>query len=113
MKSTMAMQSTKRSQLYSTLVPNTLSAYFQNTQSTMSTPSLLYPKDTTLSLSLTAGEHHQEHVRLPLPATYAPTPGYGHDPTLTDGEESWFCARCGDGPYGSWQVSCQNCSTHR
>ncbi|KAH7361136.1 hypothetical protein BKA66DRAFT_471395 [Pyrenochaeta sp. MPI-SDFR-AT-0127] len=29
---------------------------------------------------------------------------------LTDGETVWYCSICEDGPYGSWQPVCQNCS---
>jgi hypothetical protein len=37
--------------------------------------------------------------------------GYGHRQTPTDGgkEKVWHCSDCGDGPYGTWQVSCQAC----
>jgi hypothetical protein len=37
--------------------------------------------------------------------------GNGYEPPPIDGpqDDLWFCPNCGDGPYGSWQVSCANC----
>jgi hypothetical protein len=35
--------------------------------------------------------------------------GQGREKPMTDGPEVWHCSNCGDGPYGTWQVSCQNC----
>ena len=110
----MANLSTLRNQLYSTLDPDTLSAYSQNLQSAASTPSKFRPQDDMLSSRLPTGELQYEHIPPPLSTTYAPVLGCDHGPAPTDGgETSWYCQACGDGPYGSWQASCQNCYKNR
>ncbi|KAF7578520.1 hypothetical protein Ptr902_00329 [Pyrenophora tritici-repentis] len=109
----MAVLSTLHNQLYSTLVPDTLSAYSQNLQLTASIPSMFLPQDVTLPHLLPTGKIHHEHIPPPLSATYVPALGYDHGPAPTDGgETTWYCKSCGDGPYPHWQVSCQNCHAH-
>jgi len=110
----MSMQSTLRNQPYSILIPRTPSKYSQNLQSAFSTPSLLQANDATLPLSLSTGENSYEHNPSSLHTMYLPALGYEHSPAPTDGGETgWYCSYCGDGPYGSWQVSCQNCSSNK
>ncbi|CAE6998584.1 hypothetical protein PTTW11_00742 [Pyrenophora teres f. teres] len=74
----MAILSTLRNQLYSTLVPDTLSTYSQDLQSAASIPSMFCPQDVTLPFRPLTGELHHEHIPPPLSATYVPALGYDH-----------------------------------
>jgi hypothetical protein len=57
-------------------------------------------------LSADLHTHHTQMDEYSRPYTAS-----GREKPMTDGPDNivWLCSECGDGPYGSWQPSCQAC----
>ncbi|OAL51709.1 hypothetical protein IQ07DRAFT_598538 [Pyrenochaeta sp. DS3sAY3a] len=118
----MAVQSTLRSQSSETNInhlvedgtPTGATSYASASFTThpmgseTSLPSILHTGDMALPVGPLFGDDYKYNV-LP-PATMYSSCADHHLGAPADGETVWYCSNCGDGPYGSWQPSCQNCT---
>lgn len=73
-----------------------------------SLPSILHTDEVALPVGPLFGNNYEYNV-LP-PATMYSSYADHNLGAPVDGETVWYCSACGDGPYGSWQDHCQNCT---
>jgi hypothetical protein len=67
----------------------------------------------SLSLSLESEEFVSTTVQNIDSHRYPSNPNFRPNLYERNGKDIvWYCGNCGDGPYGTWQISCQSCGNY-